>query len=102
MRHINPVKAAISVGAVIGAYHLAWAALVASGVAKTILDFVLKLQFLQFDYQLMPFSVGTAATLVGLTFAIGSAFGFVFAIVWNWLASRGEPRAAPSSVRAAA
>ena len=102
MRHINPVKAAISVGAVIGAYHFAWAALVASGVAKAVLDFILRLHFLQIDYELVPFSVSTAAALVGLTFAIGAAFGFVFALVWNWLAGRGEPRATSGSIRAAA
>ena len=30
------------------------------------------------------------AGLVGLTVAIGALFGFVFAIVWNWLSVRSE------------
>jgi len=85
MRHINPIKAALSVGSVIGLYHLLWVGLVATGVAGAILDFVLRLHFLEISYQLAPFEVVTAATLVVLTFALGAAFGLVFAIVWNWL-----------------
>lgn len=91
MRHLNPVKTAISVGAVIGLYHLAWATLVASGAAKAFLDFVLMLHFMEIEYQIAPFSAAIAAGLVGLTFVIGGAFGLMFAVVWNGLAG---PRAA--------
>ncbi len=88
MRTISPAKAAMSVGAVIGLYHLVWVILVAVGLAKPFLDFVLRLHFIQFDYEMAPFDVATAAGLVALTFSIGSAFGLVFALVWNWLAGR--------------
>jgi NhaP-type Na+/H+ or K+/H+ antiporter len=88
MRNISPVKAALSVGSVIGLYHVAWAALVAMGLAKPFMDFVLRLHFIQFNYQMAPFDLATAAGLVALTFSIGAAFGLVFALVWNWLASR--------------
>lgn len=90
MRHVNPSKAAISVGAVVGAWHLMWVTLVAIGVAKGVMDFVLKLHFIQIDYELAPFAMSTAAMLVGLTFAIGAIFGFVFALVWNWLSVRSD------------
>lgn len=85
MRHLNPSKAAISVGTVLGAWHLMWVTLVAIGAAKVVMDFVLKLHFIQLDYTLAPFVISTAALLVGLTFAIGALFGLVFALVWNWL-----------------
>ena len=88
MRTISPAKAAMSVGAVIGLYHLVWVILVAVGLAKPFLDFVLRLHFIQFDYEMAPFDVATAAGLVALTFSIGAAFGLVFALVWNWLAGR--------------
>ena len=88
MRTISPAKAAMSVGAVIGLYHLVWVILVAVGLAKPFLDFVLRLHFIQFDYEMAPFDVATAAGLVALTFSIGSVFGLVFALVWNWLAGR--------------
>lgn len=85
MRHLSPAKAAVSVGTVLGAYHLVWVTLVAIGVAKPFLDFILRLHFIKFDYTLAPFVVSTAVTLVAITFAIGAAFGLVFALVWNWL-----------------
>lgn len=85
MRHINPAKCAIAVGVVLGVYHLIWVGLVASGQAKAFMDFILRLHFIRLDYQLAAFDVATAAMLVGITFAIGAAFGLVFALVWNWL-----------------
>lgn len=90
MRHLNPSKAAISVGAVLGVWHLIWVTLVAIGAAKAVMDFVLKLHFIQFDYTLAPFAISTAAMLVGLSSVIGAVLGLVFALVWNWLSERSE------------
>jgi membrane protease YdiL (CAAX protease family) len=92
MRRIKPITAAVSVGAVFGIWHLLWVTLIATGVAKPILDFVLKLHFLQFEYALAPFVASTAITLVGLTFAIGAVLGLLFALVWNWLSRNPEGR----------
>ena len=86
MRHIQPIKTGIATGTVLGAWHLLWACLVALGWAKPIMDIILKLHFLAIDYGMLPFSVGTALTLFALTFAIGAALGFTFALIWNWLA----------------
>lgn len=88
MRRINPAKAALAVGIVIGLYHLAWVSLVAGGLAKPFMDFVLRLHFIQLDYEMAPFSAATGTMLVALTFTIGAVFGLVFAIVWNWLAGK--------------
>lgn len=88
MRQLSPAKAAISVGAVFGVWHLMWVTLVATGVARPVMDFILKLHFIQLDYTLAPFAVSTAVTLVGLTFAIGAMLGLLFALVWNWLSRR--------------
>lgn len=104
MKRISPVKAALSVGLVLGLYHFSWVALVALGVAKPVMNFVLKLHFIQMRYDIAPFSTSTAASLVVLTFAIGAAFGLIFAIVWNWLTSRTEtpPRLARTPTTPAA
>ena len=88
MRRINPAKAALAVGIVIGLYHFSWVALVAAGLAKPFMDFVLKLHFIQFDYVMAPFDPATGAMLVALTFTIGALFGLGFAVVWNWLAAK--------------
>jgi len=89
VRHINSFKSSVSVGAVVGLWHLCWVTLVALGWGQAVLDFVLRLHFIQLPYQLAPFAVGTAVALVAVTFAAGSVFGLVFALVWNWLT--GEP-----------
>lgn len=90
MRTIRPAKAALSVGSVIGLYHLAWASLVAMGLAEPFMDFVLRLHFIRFDYDIGPFDLGTAVGLVALTSSIGAVFGLVFALIWNWLAGRAD------------
>ena len=98
MPYLNPAKAGISVGAVLGFWHLMWVSCVAFGIAGPILDLILKLHFLQFDYALAPFAWSTAITLVGLTFAIGALFGALFAAVWNWLSgAEGRTSERPAS-----
>lgn len=91
MRHIDPPKAGLSVGAVIGLWHLVWVTLVALGWAKALMDFILRLHFLSLDIQLLPFSFVTAATLVFLTTAVGMVLGVLFALIWNWLAFETAP-----------
>lgn len=86
MRHINTSRTALAVGTVVGLFHFFWAALVAAGWAKPLLDFILGLHFIQLDVQIAPFALGTAAALVALTFGVGALFGLVFALVWNRLA----------------
>lgn len=88
MKRINPPKAALAVGIVVGLYHLMWVVLVATGAAQTVLNFILRLHFIEIAIQIAPYDSMTGAMLVGLTFAIGALFGLVFAYVWNWLAGK--------------
>lgn len=85
---LEPGKTALAFGLVLGIWHICWAALVGAGLAKPLLDFLLRLHFLEFDYRLAPFSFATAAMLVTLTAALGAAFGLLLALVWNWVAGR--------------
>lgn len=101
MRHISVTKAAVAVGAVLGIWHLMWVSLVAAGWAKPVFDFILKLHFIKLDYQLAPFALGTAVSLVAITFAAGALLGAIFAGVWNWLTFESEPHWAHNSKRSA-
>ena len=82
-----------------GLYHMCWATLVALGLAKPFMDFVLRLHFIEMNYEMAAFSVSTAASLIALTFAIGAAFGLIFALIWNWLAGRQSARARVTPIR---
>lgn len=99
MRHIVPFNAGMSVGSVVGLWHLMWVSLVALGGAKPFMDFVLRLHFIEIEYQLAPFDGQTAMTLIVITFSIGMLLGVAFALIWNWLAG---PSAAATGPRGAA
>jgi len=85
MRTINPIKAGVAFGVVLGLWHLCWAALVAFGVAQAVIDFILRLHFIAPFMQVQPFALPTAAMLVAITALIGFALGVVFALAWNAL-----------------
>lgn len=85
MRRVTPAKAGLSVGFVVGFWHLIWVSLVAVGLARPFMDFVLHLHFIKLDYDLAPFALGTALSLVAFTFCVGTLFGTIFAVVWNRL-----------------
>ena len=102
MRYLNPTKAGLSVGAVLGLWHLAWVSLVAAGWARPVMNYVLRLHFIDFRLALAPFDGGTAVTLVALTSALGFIIGALFASIWNWLTRRPTEAASKAVRRAAA
>jgi len=82
---ISPWRTGAAFGAAVGLFHLVWAALVAAGVAQPVIDFILRLHFVQVPVQIAPFNLGTAVTLVALTATLSALGGAVFAGLWNWL-----------------
>jgi hypothetical protein len=83
MRAIDPIKAGLALGAVIAAWHLLWALLVAIGWAQPVIDFIFWMHFIKPVYVVGPFDAGTAAVLVIVTFFLGFVPAFVFALLWN-------------------
>jgi hypothetical protein len=59
--------------------------LVAVGWASAVLNFILRLHFLDLQVMILPFNLADAAGLVGVTGTVGFVIGAVFAAVWNWL-----------------
>ena len=82
---LHPFRTGIAFGAFLGLWHVLWSGLVATGAAQTVLDFVLRIHFLQLDVRLAPFDVVIAALLVGVTTTVGFVLGLVFAALWNWV-----------------
>ena len=85
MSDINPNKAGLAVGALFGAWHLAWAALVAFNLAQPVIDFLFWIHFIKPIYVIEPFAIARAALLVAITATIGYIFGAVFALLWDRL-----------------
>jgi hypothetical protein len=83
MNQISPNKAALAVGALFGAWHLAWSLLVALGVAQPLIDFLFWIHFIKPVYVIEPFEIGRAVILIAVTVAIGYVIGLFFAILWN-------------------
>ena len=80
---LHPVRVGLSLGALMGLWHLIWSSLVAVGWAKPLLDFMLRIHFIRLDIPFAPFDPVLAATLVAVTSALGFAFGWMFAAMWN-------------------
>jgi hypothetical protein len=85
---LNPMRVGVSLGALMGLWHLTWSGLVAAGLAKPLMDFVLMIHFIRLDIGFAPFDVQLAARLVVVTSLFGFAFGWVFAVVWNSVTRR--------------
>jgi hypothetical protein len=85
MTTINPNKAGLAFGAVIGLWHLCWSLLVAIGWAQTLIDFVFRIHFMKPVFVVGGFSFLFALILIALTSVVGYVFGYVFAFLWNWL-----------------
>lgn len=85
MGKINANRAGITLGAVIGLWHVSWSLLVAFGWAQAVIDFVLWMHFIKPIYMIEPFNLTTAVILAVVTAAIGYVMGLVFGLLWNGL-----------------
>lgn len=85
MTTVDPVKSGLTLGALLGLWHLCWALLVAFGWAQPVIDFVFWTHFIKPVYVVQSFNTLTAAILIVVTAAIGAIVGFVFGVLWNWI-----------------
>ena len=83
--YINPREAGAIVGSLLGGWHLLWSIVVAAGWGQQVLDFVFWLHFMRPVLVIDGFSPYRAFALIFVTSAIGCAFGYVGALIWNWL-----------------
>ena len=85
MKAIDPVKAGITLAAVLGGWHLCWALLVAAGWAQPLIDFIFWMHFIKPVYVVGPFDLGIAIILIVVTTVVGFLVAYVFSILWNRL-----------------
>jgi hypothetical protein len=87
MQRINALQCGLTLGLLIGGAHLGWVALVATGAAPWVLDFIFRLHFIRPPFEIDGFDPSVAAVLVGLTALSGFVLGWLFAAIWNGLAN---------------
>ena len=82
---LEPLRTGFAFGSVVALAHMVWAALVALGLAKPLLDFILWLHFLAIPLDIAPFDWLRASLLVAVTFGMSFPLGALFAVIWNRL-----------------
>jgi hypothetical protein len=85
MATINPNKAGIALGTVLGGWHLFWAILVAIGWAQPAMNFVFWLHSIKPIYVVEPFNPAVALLLIAVTSVTGYMIGFTLVAFWNWM-----------------
>jgi len=82
---ISKNKLGIVFGALLGLSHLVWAAMVATGVAQWLMDWVFRLHFIQPPYIVTAFNLSYAVGLIVVTSSLGYLMGWLGAALWNWV-----------------
>ena len=80
------IQTSLIAGLCLSSLHLSWIVLILLGWAQPLMDFIFKLHMLNSPFQVQPFSIGLAVSLVIITFVIGAFYGLVFVLIKNLMA----------------
>jgi len=80
------IQTSLITGLCLSSLHLSWIVLIILGWAQPLMDFIFKLHMLNSPFQVQPFNLGLAVSLVIITFIIGAFYGLVFFLIKNLLA----------------
>ena len=80
---INPIRVGLVFGTFVGLAHAGWSALVATGLAQKLVDFIFWVHFITPAWHVEAFELGHAGILVGVTFGVALIGGVVGGTIWN-------------------
>lgn len=80
---VNKNKLGIVLGSFAGLMHLVWAILAGIGLAQPLIDFAIRLHFIDLRHTITPFDFTTAILLVATALIKGYVIGFIIGIIWN-------------------
>lgn len=83
MNKVSAHKVGLVLGGMFAIFHVVWAFLVFAGLAKSFLDWILGLHFLNFQYSINSFVLLDALILVIVTGVIGYIMGNICGWLWN-------------------
>jgi len=94
MTRLKPRPVGYAFGGFAAIVHLAWAVLVATGLAQPLIDLIFRLHFIEPPYRIAAFDASTAVLLVLVVSVVGFVAGYVLAVVWNVVVGRAPGAAA--------
>jgi len=82
---MNKNVVGLSVGLLMALIHALWAITVISGLAGTLLNWILPLHSLSIVYELIEFSFVNALILIVVAFIAGYVIGWLYAWIHDWV-----------------
>ena len=84
---ISKNRAGVAVGLFVALLHAIWAIVVwiAPATMQKTLDWIFPMHFINNVFQVMTFNLTNALILVIMAFIGGYVFGWLFAVIWDWL-----------------
>lgn len=82
-RNNQLIQTGLISGLCLSSLHLSWVILILLDWAQPLMDFIFKLHMLNSPFQVQPFSLGLAISLVIITFVIGAFYGLIFVLIKN-------------------
>jgi len=84
----NHNSVALPLGLFFAFVHFLWLVMVALQMAKPMMDWLLGLHHIEFQYAMLPFNLGNAALLLVVTFVVGYVAGWILSFFWSWFAKK--------------
>ena len=83
MSKVSEKQVALTLGSFAALVHLVWSIFIAAGIGQALVDWIIGLHMVSFQFTVGAFNLVTAITLIVVTFVLGSLIGYVLATIWN-------------------